>query len=76
MMMEVGQGPIADLEGVMEEVNELSEAIMPKPQITRPSRPLKKRKITFAEPNSNDIPRVNTENQKVPEETEHDVLDD
>ena len=76
MMMEFGQGPIDDLEGVMEEVNELSEAMMPKPQITKPSRPLKKRKITFAEPSSNTIPRDNTENQNVPEEIEHDVQAD
>ena len=25
MMMQVGQGPLADLEGVMEEVNEISD---------------------------------------------------
>lgn len=76
MMMEVGKGPIADLEGVMEEVKELTEAMIPKPQSVKSTRPLKKRKITFAEPSSNTIPRDNTENQNVPEEIEHDVQAD
>ena len=65
MIMEVGRGPIADLEGVMEEVKELTEAIVPKPQRAKSTRPLKKRKVTFAEPNTNTIPKDKTENQNV-----------
>jgi hypothetical protein len=76
MMIQVGQGPLADCEGVMKEVNEISEEVMPKPQITRPSRLVRKRKITFVVPISANTPRVDTVNPKVGEGTEHDDLDD
>ena len=41
MMMKVDRRPIADLEGVMEEVKELTEAMVPKPQSAKSTRPLK-----------------------------------
>ena len=76
MMFQVEKGPLADLEGVMKEINEITEEVMPKPQVTRPSRLVRKRKITFTEPISANTPRVDTVNPKVGEGTEHDDLDD
>ena len=68
MIMKVGRRPIDDLEGVMEEVKELTEVMEPKPQRAKSTRPLKKRKVTFAESNTNTIPKDKAENQNVPEE--------
>jgi hypothetical protein len=76
MMIQVEQGPLADLEGVMKEINEITEEVMPKPQVTRPSRLVRKRKITFTEPVSANIPRVATVNPEVGEGAEHDDLDE
>ena len=75
-MIQVEQGPLADLEGVMKEINEITEEVMPKPQVTRPSRLIRKRKITFTEPISANTPRVATVNPEVGEEAEHDDLDE
>ena len=76
MIMEVGKGPIADLEGVMEEVKELTEAMVPKPQRAKSTRPLKKRKVPFVGPSTNTIPKDNTENHNVPEELAPDAQAD
>ena len=45
MLMKADRRPVADMEGVMEEVKELAEAMEPKPQRTKSTRPLKKIKV-------------------------------
>ena len=63
-------------EGVMNVTNKITEEVLPKPQITRPSKLLRKREITFTEPISANIPRMATANLEVGEEAEHDDLDE
>ena len=52
--MKADRRPVADMEGVMDEVKELAEAMEPKPQRTKSTRPLKKRKVTFTDEEPHD----------------------
>ena len=75
MMFQVEKGPLADLEGVMNEINEITEEIMPKPQVTRPSKLSRKREIPS--PNLSLLTHQGWKlNLEVGEEAEHDELDD
>ena len=74
MMFQVDKRPTKDLEVAVNDDDELTEEVLPKPQIMRTPRLSRKREVTFTEPIS--TTRMANANLEAREEAGYDDLDD